>query len=342
MLSLHEVTRHFGPVAALAGVSLEIDAGQIVCLVGHSGCGKSTLLRTIAGIETIDNGRIRIDGEMVSGGGFFVEPEHRRVGFMFQDYALFPHLSVRQNIAFGLSRLPRALRVARVDEVIGRIGIGALAERYPHMLSGGEQQRVALARALAPQPHVLLMDEPFSNLDRGLRDKVRHETLALVRSLNMTAVVVTHEPEEALAMGDMVALMQNGRLVEAGTGEAVYARPRSAYAASFFSRINSIPARADGASLDTPLGRFPLPSAPKGPVTVFIRPQSIRISASGINARVIGRSLLGELEELTLAVDGLDQTLVMRSTDRHAVEPGQVVSLSVNTDEVLIFANDLT
>ena len=191
MLVLNGVTRHFGRVAALEDVSLEIGAGQVLCLVGHSGCGKSTLLRTIAGIETLDAGSIAIEGTPVSGPGVFVEPEDRRVGFMFQDYALFPHLSVRDNVGFGLGRLSRAERGSRVDSILGSIGIEALADRYPHMLSGGEQQRVALARALAPQPRLLLMDEPFSNLDRGLRDRVRHETLSIVRELGITAVVVT-------------------------------------------------------------------------------------------------------------------------------------------------------
>ncbi|MAN47688.1 MAG: iron ABC transporter ATP-binding protein, partial [Hyphomonas sp.] len=285
MLVLNGVTRHFGGVAALEDVSLEIGAGQVLCLVGHSGCGKSTLLRTIAGIETLDAGSIVIDGTPVSGPGVFVEPEHRRVGFMFQDYALFPHLSVRDNIGFGLGRLPRAERGARVASILDSIGIATLADRYPHMLSGGEQQRVALARALAPQPRLLLMDEPFSNLDRGLRDRVRHETLSIVRELGMTAVVVTHDPEEALAIGDMVALMQRGRLVEMGTGERIYDAPWTAYAASFFSSMNVIPARLKANVLETPLGRFPA-AALEGTPKVLLRPQSITLSDDGLPAEV--------------------------------------------------------
>ncbi|WP_338720028.1 ABC transporter ATP-binding protein [Devosia sp. XK-2] len=337
MLVLDNVSRRFGSVAALDGVSLEIGAGQIACLVGHSGCGKSTLLRTVAGIETIDGGKILIDGITVSGDDAFVEPEHRRVGFMFQDYALFPHLSVRQNIAFGLSKLPRSDRARRVADIIERIGIGALADRFPHMLSGGEQQRVALARALAPQPRLLLMDEPFSNLDRGLRDKVRHETLAIVRDLAMTAVVVTHDPEEALAIGDMVALMQSGRLVEAGTGERIYDAPWTAYAASFFSQVNVIPARFSPDGLETPLGRFPSPDFRGGAPRVLVRPQSISIAGQGIAAEVLDRAILGEIEQIELKVSGLSAPLIMRGTARHDVAPGQSVHLSINASQVMIF-----
>ncbi len=339
MLVLSGVTRHFGRVAALDDVSLEIGAGQVLCLVGHSGCGKSTLLRTIAGIETLDAGSVTIDGTPVSGPGVFVEPEHRRVGFMFQDYALFPHLSVRDNIGFGLGRLPRAERGARVDSILGSIGITALADRYPHMLSGGEQQRVALARALAPQPRLLLMDEPFSNLDRGLRDRVRHETLSIVRELGMTAVVVTHDPEEALAIGDMVALMQKGRLVEMGTGERIYDAPWTAYAASFFSIMNVIPARLKANVLETPLGRFPAPGL-EGVPKVLLRPQSIILSEAGLAAQVLDRTILGEIEELLLAVEGMDEPLVMRGTSRHDVRPGDTVKIAVNAHEVLIFPSE--
>jgi iron(III) transport system ATP-binding protein len=339
MLVLKGVTRHFGAVAALQDVSLELGPGQILCLVGHSGCGKSTLLRAIAGIETLDAGSITIDGTLMTGGGVFVEPEHRRIGFMFQDYALFPHLSVRDNVGFGLGHVPRGERAARVSDILGRIGIAALADRYPHMLSGGEQQRVALARALAPQPRLLLMDEPFSNLDRGLRDRVRQETLSIVRDLGMTAVIVTHDPEEALAIGDMVALMQKGRLVEAGTGERIYDAPWTAYAARFFSRMNVIPARLIANMLETPLGRFSAPAL-EGVPTVLLRPQSITFAQTGIEARVLDRSILGEIEEVSLAVEGIDEPLIMRGTSRHDVRQGDMVFLAVNAHEVMIFPEE--
>ncbi|KRA99779.1 iron ABC transporter ATP-binding protein [Devosia sp. Root685] len=339
MLVLSGVTRQFGYIAALDDVSLELGTGQVLCLVGHSGCGKSTLLRAVAGIETIDHGTITVGGTPVSGGGIFVEPEHRRIGFMFQDYALFPHLTVRANIAFGLDRLPRSERLQRVGDILGRIGIEALADRYPHMLSGGEQQRVALARALAPQPRLLLMDEPFSNLDRGLRDKVRQETLSIVRDLGMTAVVVTHDPEEALAIGDMVALMQKGRLVEVGSGERIYDAPWSVYTANFFSRMNTIPARLLDNVLDTPLGLFAAP-AMSGVPKVLVRPQSIRLASTGVAARIVHRSILGEIEELIISVEGIDDPLIMRGTGRHDVRQGDDVFVAVNADEIMIFPED--
>ncbi|HEY9344811.1 MAG TPA: ABC transporter ATP-binding protein, partial [Inquilinus sp.] len=231
MLTLERICRSFGTVRALDEVSLSIAPGEIVCLVGRSGCGKSSLLRIIAGVDAPDSGRILLDGAEIAGPGGFVEPEDRNVGFMFQDYALFPHLTVEENVAFGLKRLPREAARARAAEVIGRIGIAALAGRYPHTLSGGEQQRVALARALAPKPVILLMDEPFSNLDRGLREQVREETIATLRALGTTAIMVTHDPEEALSAGDRVVLMQKGRIVQAGSGYEIYDHPNSLYAA---------------------------------------------------------------------------------------------------------------
>ncbi len=339
MLVLSGVSRRFGEVAALDDISLELGNEQVLCLVGQSGCGKSTLLRAIAGIERLDNGTISIDNTIVSGGDAFVEPEHRRVGFMFQDYALFPHLTVRQNVGFGLHLLSRRHREERVADVLGRIGIEALADRYPHMLSGGEQQRVALARALAPQPRLLLMDEPFSNLDRGLRDRVRQETLSLVRDLRMTAVVVTHDPEEALAIGDMVALMQKGRLVEVGTGARIYDAPWTAYAARFFSRMNVIPAQLNGKFLETPLGRFAAPAL-EGVPTVLLRPQSIHLSPVGISAWVVERLILGEIEQLLVSVSGMHEPLIIRGTGRHDVRPGDEVFVSVDESKLMIFPQD--
>lgn len=340
ILAIEKVERRFGDVAALDGVSFEIAAGEIVCLVGHSGCGKSTLLRVIAGVDEVDAGAVALDGRVVSGDGVFVEPEHRNIGFMFQDYALFPHLTARQNIGFGLRAMGRKDAAARVEDVIARLGIEALAERYPHMLSGGEQQRIALARALAPQPHVLLMDEPFSNLDRGLRDTIRRETLALLRTLGTTAIVVTHDPEEALAIGDKVVLMHKGKVIETGTGDAIYSYPQTAYAAAFFSQVNIIPAHRSGDWLESAIGNFPAPCGSSGPVQLFVRPQALRLVPDGTPAAVRTRLLLGEIEELTLDIAGLDAPLVMRTSARCRVEVGETVTIGVDPDDVLVFATD--
>lgn len=339
-LSISNVSKRFGAVNALSGVSLELGRGKIACLVGQSGCGKSTLLRTIAGVEDVDAGTISIEGRVVTGPETFVEPEDRTVGFMFQDYALFPHLTALQNIMFGLKGLGKAEAKARAGETVERLGIGALVDRHPHMLSGGEQQRVALARALAPQPHVLLMDEPFSNLDRRLRDTVRTETQALLRSLGTTAIIVTHDPEEALSLGDKVVLMHKGKVIEAGSGDALYSFPQTAYAAEFFSRVNRIPARRSGEWLDTPIGRFPAPCGSSGAVLVYVRPQSVALDDEGVSARVTGRILLGEIEEVSLTVQGLDDPLVMRTSARCGLDVGNTVQVKVNPQDIMVFAAD--
>lgn len=336
-LIVESVSRRFGNVTALDAVSMHIDRGQIACLVGHSGCGKSTLLRAIAGVEPIDGGSISIGGRTFCGPDTFVEPEHRNVGLMFQDYALFPHLTARQNIGFGLARSSRAERSARVEDIIARLGIEKLADRFPHMLSGGEQQRIALARALAPQPDVLLMDEPFSNLDRSLRETIRAETLSIVRALGITAIVVTHDPEEALAVGDVVVLMDRGRVVEAGPGETIYRAPHTPYAASFFSRINRIPARRAGGRIHSVFGSFAAPDKGSEDAKIFVRPQSFKLNGAGASAQVVRRALLGEIEELVLKVDGLDDFVVMRTSVRQSVNVGDAVLLGIEPDEVMVF-----
>jgi iron(III) transport system ATP-binding protein len=337
-LDINAVRRAFGDFTALDDISLQLAEGEIVSLVGRSGCGKSTLLRIIAGVEELDAGTVSVDGRTVAGGGVFVEPERRNIGFMFQDYALFPHLTARQNVGFGLRRLGRKAASERVEAIIERIGIGRLAERHPHELSGGEQQRVALARALAPQPRVLLMDEPFSNLDRGLRDTVRRETMALLRALGTTTIIVTHDPEEALALADKVALMKAGRIVEAGTRDEIYGAPKTAYAAAFFSQVNRVPATRSGEWLESPLGRFPAPGGQAGAVQLLIRPSAIALGETGVPARVVDRILLGEIEETLLSVDGIDAPIIARSSARTALSRGQETRIAIAPGDVMTFA----
>jgi iron(III) transport system ATP-binding protein len=339
ILDVRGVSRRLGGVAALDGLSLSVEAGQVVCLVGPSGCGKSTLLRTIAGVEEIDAGTISITGRTVAGNGAWVEPEHRAVGFMVQDYALFPHLTARQNIRFGLGKLSKAERVDRGEQIIERLGIGSLADRYPHQLSGGEQQRIALARALAPQPSIVLMDEPFSNLDPGLRDSIRQQTLDLIRSLAATAIIVTHDPEEALSTGDLVALMDKGKITQVGTGESLYRRPRTAYAAGFFSQINRLPARRDGTMAVTALGTFPTEHDLPEPLELLVRPQALILGEIGAAATVVDRAFLGEMVELKLALEGLDRPLILRTGHDEAVVPGQAVRVTVKPDEAMLFGS---
>lgn len=251
-LELKSVGKRFGDTDVLSDIDLSVERGEIICLVGRSGCGKSTLLRIVAGVETPDRGSVSLNGSAVADSAVFVEPEKRNIGFVFQDYALFPHLTVEQNVMFGLRTLAKAEARRRAMEMIEHVHLQELAKRYPHTLSGGEQQRVALARALAPQPGLLLMDEPFSNLDRGLRDNVREETLGLLRQLGTTAIMVTHDPEEALSAGDRVVLMQRGRIVQSGTGYEIHDNPKTRYAADFFCAFNKIEGRVRQGRVETP------------------------------------------------------------------------------------------
>lgn len=343
-LTLDKVSHAFAGTPVLSEVSLTIPAGQITCLLGQSGCGKSTLLRLISGIEPPQSGRISGSAGVLSGPGVFVEPEDRSIGFMFQDYALFPHLSVFDNIAFGLRRLPRAERALRVDETAGVIGIRHLLGRYPDALSGGEQQRVALARALAPRPHLILMDEPFSNLDQGLREKVRSQTLAILRTFGATAIVVTHDPQEALAMGDQIVLMRAGRVEQTGTPFEIYDRPVSPYAAEFIGPCNRLTGLWRQGHLETPIGRFPAAlHLPEGSLALAcIRPQALSLGAEGegIPARVLSKTFVGESEQIELLVHPLGEPLRMHSHRRISAPVGAQVSLLTNNAEVHIFPRE--
>jgi iron(III) transport system ATP-binding protein len=339
-LGFDGVTQRFGAVTALDEVSLSVAPGEIVALLGHSGCGKTTLLRLAAGVERPSAGRVLLEGRDVSLPGQFVEPEARGVGLVFQDYALFPHLSVRENVRFGLRGYGSAEADATALRAIARVGLADLAEAYPHMLSGGEQQRVALARAVAPRPGVLLMDEPFSNLDRRLRDVVRDETMALLQEIGATSIIVTHDPEDAMRVADRIVLMQQGRIVQSGTGEELYRRPASLFAARFFCDLTEIEAQIRNGEVDTPVGRFPAPGLPDGAAVLGVRPQAIRLVPKGfcLPARVVTRRFLGEVDHIELAVNGLDKPLMARLPTRlDSVVEGEDVGIDITMDEVLVF-----
>jgi iron(III) transport system ATP-binding protein len=280
-VAVDQVSRRYGAVEALQDASLAVAEEEIVCLLGPSGSGKSTLLRLLAGIERPSSGRVLLDGREVAGPGRFVEPEQRRVGMVFQDYALFPHLTVAANVAFGLRGRRRAEQETTVRALLQRVGLHAYASRYPHELSGGERQRVALARALAPGPRVLLMDEPFSSLDDRLRRRVRQETADLLREMRTTAVVVTHDPDEAMQIADRIALLHAGRLVQCDTPEALYARPETLFAARFFSALNELPGTCRRGGVETVFGRVAAPHLADGaPAVVCRRPRVCRPGSS--------------------------------------------------------------
>ncbi|MDP3892825.1 ABC transporter ATP-binding protein [Nocardioides sp.] len=253
-LCFDAVSKSYGDVVAARSLSLTLAPGEIVTVIGPSGCGKSTMLRLIAGLERPDHGRIDIAGETVADARTWRQPEHRRVGLVFQDHALFPHLDVARNVAFGLDRMPRAERRERVAEVLAMVHLGHLAGRYPHELSGGEQQRVAQARALAPRPAVVLLDEPFSSLDENLRARVRTETLEVLRSTGTTALLVTHDQTEALSIGDRVLVMRDGAIEQAGTPSEVFECPVTRFVASFMGDADFLPAHVHDGRLDCEIG----------------------------------------------------------------------------------------
>jgi len=276
------LTKSFGEKAAVAGVDLLVERGAVCALLGPSGCGKTTVLRLIAGFERPDAGRVLVGDRVVAGDGAFVAPERRRIGMVFQDYALFPHLSVEGNVAYGLGR---SADRSRVSEVLALVGLDGLGARQPHELSGGEQQRVALARAMAPTPEVILLDEPFSNLDAALRVRVRREMRDILVEAGVTALFVTHDQEEALSLADRVAVMRAGRIEQEGTPEEVYGRPRSRWLADFLGDAEIVRGTAAGGAVECELGRFPIPKAVEGQVDVVVRPESVALGAGAAPGR---------------------------------------------------------
>ncbi|QGG97037.1 ATP-binding cassette domain-containing protein [Actinomarinicola tropica] len=274
------ISKAFGANAVLDQVDLVVTPGDTVALLGPSGCGKTTLLRTIAGLERPDAGTVSIDGQLVVGPRTHVPPERRRIGMVFQDWALFPHLSVGANVGYGLSREDR--RGGRVEESLRLVGLGGFADRMPSTLSGGQQQRVALARALAPRPKAILLDEPFSNLDTALRVQVRTEVHALLTQLGITTVFVTHDQEEAFVLGDQVAVMSGGRIEQQAPPAELYDHPASAWVARFVGDANLLVADADGSVAATRIGPVALRSAASGPVEVLLRPEQVLVHAGQV------------------------------------------------------------
>jgi iron(III) transport system ATP-binding protein len=272
-------SKRFGAVDVLHEVSLRVEPASVVALLGPSGCGKTTLLRTVAGLERPDAGQVRIGDRMVAGPSVHVPPERRRVGMVFQDWALFPHLTVAQNVGYGL---PRGERTGpRVEEALAMVGLEGLGDRSPTTLSGGQQQRVALARALAPQPGVLLLDEPFSNLDSTLRVQVRSEVHQLLAELFVTTVFVTHDQEEAFVLGDEVAVMSGGRIVQQAAPTELYAHPATPWVATFVGDANLVPGDASGSVARTPVGEVPVAELVDGAVQVVLRPEELHVAAAG-------------------------------------------------------------
>lgn len=335
--SLHKT---FDTQSIVKDVSFAVTQGQILALLGPSGCGKTTTLRLIAGFEKLDQGRIEIAGTIVADGKIDMPPEKRRAGIVFQDYAIFPHLSVADNVGFGLPRRDRARRVA---EMLAFVGMAGLEDRMPHELSGGQQQRVALARALAPNPVVLLLDEPFSNLDAALREEMRVEVRRLLKASGTTAVFVTHDQEEALFMGDVVAVMNGGRIEQLGTPEQIFHQPQTRFVADFLGNTDFVEGQVVKDGIETPLGLLPqLVDLPTGTaVSIASRPDDVQITvADEGNGRITSRQFVGIafIYEITLN----DGTTVhsWQSHLTHFAEGTAVNATFGDAHDLVLFAGD--
>ncbi len=336
MICVHGVGKAFGETIAVERAELCVERGEFVALLGPSGCGKTTLLRLIAGFESPDTGEIRVADVPVAGRTVCVPPERRRIGMVFQDYALFPFLTVAENVSFGVARRERRRRVAEALELVGLAG---LDKRYPHELSGGQQQRVALARALAPEPSVVLLDEPWSNIDPLRRHAMRDELAQILRVAGVTVLLVTHDREEAFSLADRVALMLEGTIVQAGTPEDVYLRPADRWAAEFAGAGNFVRGRLDGELVETLLGRFPVTGRNGATdVDVLIRPEllELRPDAEG-TAEVVAREFRGHdvFYRVRLA-DGT--TLVSHRPSTELVALGDRVTVRAHASAVPVFS----
>ena len=345
-LILEDVTHHYGKLRAVAGLSLRIRRGEVVCLLGPSGCGKSTVLRIAAGLEELQQGRVLMADQVVAAPGRGLPPEQRGVGLVFQDYALFPHLNVLDNVAFGLFDQPAAVRRKRARQALEQVGMAGYADAFPHTLSGGQQQRVALARALAPEPRVMLLDEPFSGLDARLRDQVRDDTLHVLKSSGTATLMVTHDPEEAMFMADRIAVMREGAIVQEASPDELYFRPNSAFVATFFSQVNRLRSRVEQGAAPTPFGLVAAPDLPEGTeVEVLIRPEALRLADPATDpeaavARVIAARLLGRTSLIHLSAGefgGKRLHLHSRMPGRFLPAEGQLVAVSLDRTQAFVF-----
>lgn len=344
-VKLKGLCKRYPDVTALYDLTLTVNRGEFFSLLGPSGCGKTTTLRLVAGLDYLSEGSIEIDGVLISSPTYFVPPERRGVGIVFQDYALFPHMTVYDNVAFGLYGTPKATIAKRVGEMLAIVGLATAGQKYPHELSGGQKQRIALARALAPSPKVILLDEPFSNLDAELRATLRSETKEILRSSGATVILVTHNQEEAFSLSDRVGLLSGGKLEQVGTPYDIYHRPSTRFVADFVGRANYVPARVEENVVVSALGSFSL-SCPKhhGSVEVglMIRPDDISIIATDIATDPNGAAVITEVLFLgahalyTLQLDD-GSKLHSQGLSANLLAPETRVALTVNMRHTVVF-----
>lgn len=352
-LRLEGISHRYDDLVAVENLNLSIAPGEVTCLLGPSGCGKTTVLRIAAGLEPLQDGRIFIGGQCIADGEHETPPEARGVGLVFQDYALFPHLSVLDNVMFGLKgNTPAEDRRIRAFDALEKVKMTESAEAFPHTLSGGQQQRVALARALAPQPKVILLDEPYSGLDARLRDRVRDEVLHVLKESKAATLMVTHDSEEAMFMADSIAVMQRGSIVQSGAPAELYCQPVSAFVAAFFGEVNKIDAVVNNGMVETPVGVLPASGiSDEAPATVVVRPEAIRLESgvgifddddrtgTVIQSRLLGRTSMVHISmESNLGEDEEPLHLHARMPGLFLPKAGNRVRITLDRTQTFVFA----
>lgn len=343
-LSFEDVRVQLGGNLVLDKLSFSIEPGEIVCLLGQSGSGKSTILRVAAGIQPIDAGRVRINQQIVSSPEIQIAPEKRGIGLMFQDFALFPHMTLLQNVTFGLDRLDKKEANRQAMSALRRVGLDGREGDYPHMLSGGQQQRLALARTIAPRPSIIMLDEPFSGLDSRMRESVRDETLAVLRETGATGLIVTHDPAEAMLLGDRIAVLHAGRLVQIAPSSEVYSAPADLQTARFLTHLSEVHAVVSSGEIETPLGKVPAHDRAEGQkVVVGIRPVGdiqMEASAPGTPGRIVSKREALGIDIFEVKVSGMEQPVRVRQPENPQFHVGKDVFLRLNPQQVLVFDPD--